>query len=91
MSSSAPGQLIVVRLRILLFYLQALTGFAILPMLVDGGIASLQCLAPHRDWSSVHHYASYYGRDRDHGPRLLDAKFAHDRKPMDNAGDKFQE
>jgi hypothetical protein len=24
-------------------------------------------------------------------PRLLDAKFAHDRKPMDNAGDKFQE
>jgi hypothetical protein len=62
----------MVRLRILIFYLQALTDFATLAMLVEltcGSIASLECLAPRRGWRSVHHNASYYGRDRDLEPR----------------------
>jgi hypothetical protein len=59
------------QLRVLLSYPQTLTDLATLPMLIEltcGSIASLQCLAPRRDWRSVHHNAGYYGRDRDLGP-----------------------
>jgi hypothetical protein len=55
----------------LLFYLQALTDLATLPMLVEltrGSIASVQNLVPHCGWGSVHHNAGYYGRDRDLKP-----------------------